>query len=95
MNTYLKFTAIAATLLMGCSSIAQTTAATKVSGAIDPCRSEVSKFDKVIGFVRDTQGEPAAAVLKEKLLPAQLEGQIMTKEGYCGLAKHLRTKKLI
>lgn len=60
----------------------------------DRCRAEVSKFEQVIGFIRQTQGSQAAAELKEKLLPAKVEADILFKEGYCGLARHLREKKL-
>ena len=36
----------------------------------------------------------AAAELKEKLLPAKLENEILFKDGYCGIAKYLKEKKL-
>jgi hypothetical protein len=94
MKNYFIFATLAATLLVSVSSIAQTPAV-KTVVSVDPCRSEVSKFESVIGFVRDSQGNAAAADMKEKLLPAKLESDILTKEGYCGLAKHLRSKKLI
>ena len=60
----------------------------------DHCRSEVSRFEQTIGFIRQAQGNQAAAELKEKLLPAKLETEILFKDGYCGLAKYLREKKL-
>ena len=60
----------------------------------DPCRSEVSKFEETIALIRQTQGTPAATALKEKLLPAKLENELLFKEGYCGLARYLREKKL-
>lgn len=59
------------------------------------CLNEVSKFEQAIAFIRDAQGVPAAAKLKEKLLPAKLEGEILDREGYCGLAKYLRDKRLL
>ena len=61
----------------------------------DPCRAEVSRFEQTIGFIRQAQGNQAAAELKEKLLPAKIENDILFKDGYCGLATYLRTKKLI
>ncbi len=61
----------------------------------NPCLAEVAKFEQAIGFVRQTSGNAAAAELKEKLLPAKLENEILMKEGYCGLAKYLRSKKLL
>jgi hypothetical protein len=69
-------------------------AATSIA-APDPCRLDVSRFEQVIGFLRQNQGNQAAAALKEKLLPAKLESEILFKDGYCGLAKYLREKKLI
>jgi hypothetical protein len=62
--------------------------------APDPCRTEVSKFEQAIGFIRQTQGNQAAADLKEELLPAKVENDILFKDGYCGLARYLREKKL-
>jgi len=62
--------------------------------AQDPCRSEVSRFEQTIGFIRQNQGQQAAAELKEKLLPAKLENEILFRDGYCGLAKYLKDKKL-
>ena len=62
--------------------------------AQDACRTEVSKFEEAIGFVRRSQGNQAAAELKEKLLPAKVESDILFKDGYCGLARYIRDKKL-
>jgi hypothetical protein len=60
----------------------------------DPCRTEVLRFERAIGFIRQAQGVDAAADLKEKLLPAKLENEILFKDGYCGLAKYLKDRKL-
>jgi hypothetical protein len=60
----------------------------------DPCRVEVSKFEQAIGFVRQNQGNQAALDLKERLLPAKVENEILMKDGYCGLAKYIRERKL-
>ena len=60
----------------------------------DPCRAEVSKFEQAIGYIRQVQGSQAAAELKEKLMPAKVENEILFKEGYCGLARYIREKKL-
>lgn len=59
------------------------------------CRTEVSKFEETISFLRHTQGMEAAAKLKEELLPAKLESEILMQQGYCGLARHLRDKHLL
>jgi len=58
------------------------------------CKSEVAKFEETIGFIRQHQGNAAAAALKEKLLPAQTEAELLATQGYCGLANYLREKKL-
>jgi hypothetical protein len=60
----------------------------------DPCRTEVSRFEQAIGFVRQNQGNQAASDLKERLLPAKVENEILMKDGYCGLAKYIKDKKL-
>jgi hypothetical protein len=60
----------------------------------DRCQAEVLKFEHIMSFIRESQGPQAAAKLKEKLLPAKTESEIMSKDGYCGLARHLREKKL-
>ncbi|MBK7989224.1 MAG: hypothetical protein IPK05_03125 [Comamonadaceae bacterium] len=44
-------------------------------------------------FHPPAQGNLAAAELKEKLLPAKTENDILFKDGYCGLATYLREKK--
>ena len=58
------------------------------------CKSEVAKFEETIGFIRQHQGVQAAAALKEKLLPAKLEAELLATQGYCGVVKYLREKKL-
>ncbi|MGH6637194.1 MAG: hypothetical protein ACREBY_01175 [Polaromonas sp.] len=60
----------------------------------DACRSAVSKFEQAIGLVRQASGQQVAADLKERLLPAKLENDILFKDGYCGLARYLHDKKL-
>ena len=77
---------------LGCAS--GQTAVDPSKQAQDPCRAEVSKFEQAIGTIRQAQGNQAAADLKEKLLPAKLENEILFKDGYCGLARYLRDKKL-
>ncbi|MCX7256402.1 MAG: hypothetical protein NTZ64_06600 [Polaromonas sp.] len=68
--------------------------ATAAPESKDRCQAEVLKFEHIMGFIRESQGPQAAAKLKEKLLPAKTESEIMSKDGYCGLARHLREKKL-
>lgn len=59
------------------------------------CQNDISKFEQTLMLVRQTSGEKAAGELKEKLLPATQQTEILAKEGICGLSKHLRDRKLI
>lgn len=85
-----------ATVLLACSAARAQLASESPAArqAQDACRTEVSKFEEAIGFVRRSQGNQAAAELKEKLLPAKVESDILFKDGYCGLARYIREKKL-
>ncbi len=62
--------------------------------ASDPCRATVLRFERALSIMRDTQGNKAGEALREKLLPAKLQSEILHKEGYCGLARHIQEKKL-
>jgi len=59
------------------------------------CQRDLSKFEQAIAFSRQAQGAEAAARLRERLLPAQLESEVLARDGVCGLAKHLRDKRLL
>ncbi|NPC54730.1 hypothetical protein [Caenimonas soli] len=83
-----------ASVILAAAVLSQAAAADLSLNAPDPCRAEVSKFEQAIGFVRQNQGSQAAQELKDKLLPAKLENEILFKEGYCGLARYIREKKL-
>ncbi len=58
------------------------------------CKSEVAKFEETLGFIRQHQGVAAAAAIKEKLIPAKLEAELLATKGYCGLAAYIREQKL-
>jgi hypothetical protein len=90
----LTLTAMFCGLLTGAAGAATTVNADLSVQIEDPCRMEVSKFERAIGFIRQNQGNQAATELKEKLLPAKLESEILMKDGYCGLAQYIRDKKL-
>jgi hypothetical protein len=83
-----------ASIILAALALSQAAAADLSLSALDPCRAEVAKFEQAIGFVRQNQGSQAAQELKEKLLPAKLENDILFKDGYCGLARYLRERKL-
>lgn len=59
------------------------------------CRDTVAKFEESMSFVRKSLGYEKAAEIKESLLPNKLESEIFAKEGYCGVAKYLKVKKLL
>ena len=59
------------------------------------CRETVAKFEESMGFVRKSVGYEKAAEIKESLLPNKLESEIFAKEGYCGVARYLKAKKLV
>ena len=88
---------VCAALWMAClPSWAQT--APPPAAAADPaeqCKKDVLQFERAIGTVRQLQGNQAAADLKEKLLPAATERQLLNTEGYCGLSRYLNDKKLL
>ena len=88
---------VCAALWMAClPTWAQTAPAP--AAAADPaeqCKKDVLQFERAIGTVRQLQGNQAAADLKEKLLPAATERQLLNTEGYCGLSKYLNDKKLL
>jgi hypothetical protein len=99
MNMPMNVLALCALLCAGhpcvqAQSAAPPAAPASVAAATAACHSEVSRFEQAIGLVRQTQGNAAAAELKEKLLPAKVETEILFKDGYCGLARYLRDKKL-
>ena len=58
------------------------------------CKHKVAEFERAFGLIRQVQGNKAAAELKEKLLPAKVESEILFSQGYCGLARYIREKKL-
>lgn len=59
------------------------------------CLKALSKFELSFSLARQAQGGKAATELRERLLPAKLENEIMLREGPCGVTKYLHKKKLI
>ncbi len=91
------FSARIATLCV--ASLLTTSAAWAQTAALDSqepqCRETVAKFEESMAFVRKSVGYQRATEIKESLLPDKLEAEIFNKEGYCGVARYLRAKKLI
>ena len=55
-------------------------ATTVAISAPDECKRAYVKFEEAIGLLRRTQGNEAAAAVKEKLLPAKLHDEILLSE---------------
>ena len=60
----------------------------------DTCKATVLRFERALAIMRETQGNKAGEEIKEKLLPAKLQSEILLKDGYCGLARYIQEKKL-
>jgi hypothetical protein len=95
MNLRIHFCLFALLLPLGAAAAAPSPVS---NGEFTPlpnaCKSEVAKFEETIGFIRQHQGNAAASALREKLLPAKVEAELLASQGYCGLANYLREKKL-
>jgi hypothetical protein len=65
-----------------------------ITAGTDPCKAEVLKFEETMAFIRQSQGNQAAEDLKKRLIPPEVEAKLLATEGYCGLAKYIREKKL-
>ena len=88
---------VCAALWMACLPVWAQTAPAPAAAA-DPaeqCKKDVLQFERAIGTMRQLHGNQAAADLKEKLLPAATERQLLNTEGYCGLSRYLNDKKLL
>lgn len=79
---------------MRTSATGAAVATTPAPPPTDPCKATVLRFERALATMRETQGDKAGEALKEKLLPAKLQSEILFKDGYCGLAKYIQEKKL-
>lgn len=59
------------------------------------CQTDISKFEQVVGVVRQSHGDKVANDLREKLLPSKEADDVLSQSGQCGLARLLRAKKLV
>lgn len=93
LSAYIRPTlGILAVGLLTLPAIAQTAAQ---EAQEQQCRETVVKFEESMSFARKSLGYEKAAEIKESLLPNKLESELFAKEGYCGVAKHLKAKKLV
>ena len=82
-------------LWAGLSSVHVGGYAAETDAQVKACRETVVKFEESMNFVRKSAGYEKAAEVKESLLPNKLESELFAKEGYCGVARYLRAKKLV
>ena len=62
--------------------------------AADPCKREVLQYQSNMALVRQTLGDQAAAELEAKFMSKSEWNALLLQDGYCGIAKRLREKKL-
>lgn len=102
MKQYGMAQAYALILLVGGASALPFAHAAGVTTAVDSvpatttdaCKATVLRFERALTLLRDTQGNKAGEEMREKLLPAKLQAEILFKEGYCGLARYIQEKRL-
>ena len=73
-------------------AVSPTVSPTPVSAT---CQMDISKFEQVVDVVRHSHGDKVANELREKLLPSKEADDVLSQSGQCGLARLLRTKKLV
>ena len=57
-------------------------------------KATVLRFERALAIMRETQGNKAGEEIKEKLLPAKLQSEILFKDGDCGLVPYIQEKRL-
>ena len=65
------------------------------ANAVAACRAEVAKFERAMGLVRQSAGNEMANRVREMLMPAKTQQEILMREGYCGLARYMQKHKLV
>ena len=91
-----NFLSLALLLLLAIQAHAQNNTSAPSSTAVSmACQNDVSKFEQLVGVVRHSHGDKAAHDLREKLLPRKEADEALSQSGQCGLARLLRTKKLV
>ena len=61
----------------------------------DPCKSDVLRYQADIDFVRKALGDKAAAEQEDKFMQKKQWNAVLLDEGYCGISRRLREKKLV
>ena len=60
----------------------------------DPCKRDVLQYQANIELVRKTLGDQNATELEAKFMSKSEWNALLLQDGYCGIAKRLREKKL-
>ena len=63
--------------------------------AVDACKRDVLKYQAQIEFVRKSLGDKEADALAARFMTKAEWDALLLSEGYCGLAKRLRARKLV
>lgn len=61
----------------------------------DACKRDVLKYQAQIEFVRKSLGDKEAEALAARFMVKEEWDAVLLAEGYCGLAKRLRARKLV
>ena len=62
---------------------------------VDPCKKDVLKFQEDLRALEAAMGEVAAREFQNKFMAREAWDAVLLNEGYCGLSKRLREKKLV
>jgi hypothetical protein len=62
---------------------------------VDPCKKDVARFQEDLRMLKASMGDEAAKAFQNQFLPKAEWDVILLNEGYCGLSKRLRDKKLV
>ena len=61
----------------------------------DACKRDVLKYQAQIAFVRKSLGDKEADALAARFMTQAEWDGLLLSEGYCGLARRLRARKLV
>lgn len=62
---------------------------------VDPCKKDVLKFQEDLRALKVAMGDKAALDFQNKFMSREAWDAVLLNEGYCGLSKRLRERKLV